>query len=96
MYPRFNVPPSLYGWLIPNADLAVVDALATEGTFPSLDGLLPAVSCAIVLGVLRSILQRHLFRVIFWTLFVFVIEECKRLICFLYLAVLHMVYGLDT
>ncbi len=59
-----SIPPSSYAWLLPvHVDLAIVDKLALDGSFPSIGGLWPAIVYAILFGVIRLILQSILFRV---------------------------------
>lgn len=65
--PPLGIPPSLYAdWIMPHKSLGIsteaIDAAAAEGRFPSFDIVVPAILCAIVLGMIRKVLQPHVFR----------------------------------
>jgi hypothetical protein len=61
---EFLSQPSAYGWLFPSKmDAGSLDAMALNGTFPSLDSLAPSIAYAIGLSLLRFVLQSLVFRV---------------------------------
>jgi uncharacterized membrane protein YvlD (DUF360 family) len=58
--------PSLYGWLLPYSEeynSAVIDLLASNGEYPSLNGLILSIPVTILFGIFRLILQHFLFNV---------------------------------
>ena len=58
------IPPSTYSWMLPtHVDLAIIDKMASEGTFPTINGLWPALMYGALFGIIRMILQQILFSV---------------------------------
>lgn len=58
-----NIPPSLYGWLIPTLKpLATIDQLAAKGEFPSMLDLAPALIYCVAFGLARLVLTRIAFK----------------------------------
>lgn len=60
----FNILPSMYSSLLPPHNDGVLDEMAKSGTFPSLDGLIPAIGYTILFGVLRIVLTHIAFKVL--------------------------------
>jgi hypothetical protein len=71
----FDIQPSAYGFMFPpEIEAAKITQMVNDGVFPTVAGLAPALTCAILLIIARYIFQNIIFKVIFIAHCIFILR----------------------